>query len=64
MQPSINEECAGTPRPLTQGTCVVPGVQLNLPRKFNVMNTNVLQFREPRFVVPEGLGVLMRLCKA
>ena len=39
---SIHQECKRTPGPLWQGTCVVPGLQLNLPAKFDVIYTNVL----------------------
>ena len=37
-----------------QGTCVIPGVELNLPRKFDVKYANVLQFLKQRVVVPQG----------
>ena len=42
MQPSINQECERTLGPLFQGNHVVRGVQLNLPWKFNVINTKVV----------------------
>ena len=53
-KPSINQGCEGTGRPLLQGTCVVPGVQLNLPLKLDVINTNVLHFLNPRLGVRQG----------
>ena len=51
---SIHQECKGTPGGLSQGSCVVPGVKLDLPQEFDVVYANVLQFLEQQVVAPQG----------